>query len=293
MSSLDGLISSSWRTYLYRLLPILKALAFISLVFALARPQLSLKEEEIKAEGIDIIIAMDISTSMLAEDFTPNRIEVSKALAQEFVSKREHDRLGIVVFGGEAYTQTPLTTDHDIVNNLLSQLECGILKDGTAIGMGLSSAVNRLKESEAESKVIVLLTDGVNNSGYVDPRKAAEIATEFDIKVYTIGIGSNGVTSMPNSGNRRQGFNFRRMRAELDEQLLYEIAQVTGGTYFRATTGEDLKLVYDEIDKLEKTEIEVNIMRRYTEEFRFFLIIGLILLGFDFLLRKTLLHNIP
>lgn len=286
---LGAMDSFNWIDYLRYLMPVLRALALALLICAIARPQQSLKEEEITAEGIDIMIAMDLSTSMLAEDFKPNRIEVSKALAQEFVLKRPYDRMGLVVFAGEAYTQSPLTTDHQIVNNLLSQLQCGILKDGTAIGMGLSSAVNRLKDTESKSKIIVLLTDGVNNEGYIDPYQASNIAKELGIKVYTIGIGSNGYAP---SGQQNRFFQARKSRVELDESLLKHIATETGGKYFRAQTAEDLQTVYSEIDRLEKTKIEVNVMKRYTEEYRWLLALALCLLGFEFLLRHTLLRSV-
>ena len=281
--------SSGLLGYTQYIMPLLRAISFILLVCALARPQQTLKEEEITAEGIDIMIAMDVSTSMLAEDFSPNRIEVSKALGQEFILKRPYDRIGLVVFAGEAYTQSPLTTDHQIVNNLLSQLRCGVLKDGTAIGMGLSSAVNRLKDSESNSRIIVLLTDGVNNEGYIDPYQASNIAKELGIKVYTIGIGSNGLAK---SGQQGGFFRSRRSRVELDEALLQHIAVETGGKYYRAQTAEDLQTVYNEIDQLEKTKIEVNVMKRYTEEYRGLLLWALILLGIEFILRHTFLRSI-
>jgi Ca-activated chloride channel homolog len=289
MPDLGSIGGTHWMNYLQYLLPLLRAISFILLVCALARPQQSLKEEEITAEGIDIMIAMDISTSMLAEDFRPNRIEVSKALAQEFVLKRPYDRIGLVVFAGEAYTQSPLTTDHQIVNTLMSQLQCGILKDGTAIGMGLSSAVNRLKDTESKSRIIVLLTDGVNNEGYIDPYQASNIAKELGIKVYTIGIGSNGYAG---SGQRGGIFSNRKSRVELDEKLLQHIATETKGKYYRAQTAQDLQTVYNEIDQLEKTKIEVNVMRRYTEEYRWLLALALSLLAIEFLLRHTLLRSV-
>ncbi len=283
---------STWRVLLSYLIPILRTLAYGSFVIALARPQTSVKEEEVKAEGIDIVIAMDVSTSMLAEDFQPNRIEVSKALAVEFVDKRKYDRIGLVVFGGESFTQCPVTTDHMIVKSFLSRLHCGMLEDGTAIGMGLSSAVNRLKESEFKSKIIILLTDGVNNRGYIDPSTAANIATEFGIKVYTIGIGTSGMTRMP-TGFGNGSFAFRTVRGELDEKLLREIAGQTGGKYYRAQSSEALKQIYDDIDKLEKTEIEINVLTRYFEEYYRFLKWGLIFLVLEIILKRTILRVFP
>ncbi len=284
MSDLSAFTDSKldWISLIY---PILRALAFTLLTIAIARPQQTLKEEEINAEGIDIMIAMDVSLSMQAQDFKPDRMTVSKSLAQDFVLKRTYDRIGLVIFGGESYSQSPLTTDHQIVNTFLSQLQAGMLGDGTAIGMGLASSLNRLKESESKSKVIILLTDGVNNSGYIDPYQAANIAKELGIKVYSIGIGSNGFA---NGGGR---FN-RRARVELDEKLLYHIANESGGYYYRAESSEDLESIYNAIDQLEKTKIEVNVMKRYTEEYRPFLIGGLLILLLEFLLSHTFIRKV-
>jgi len=292
LSSISGLDGQSWRTWLAKILPILKLISFISLVIAISRPQTMLSEEEIKAEGIDIIVAMDVSTSMLAEDFRPNRIEVSKSLAIEFVGKRQYDRIGLVVFAGEAFTQCPLTTDHEILINFLARLQCGMLQDGTAIGMGLSSAVNRLKDSESKSKIIILLTDGVSNMGYIDPMTAADIASKFGIKVYTIGIGSNGRTKSAN-GFGSGGFRFGTVRGELDEELLKEIAGKTGGKYYRADTAEALNTIYEEIDTLEKTEIETSVINRYTEEYPWFLGLSLMLIMLGFLLQNTIINTFP
>jgi Ca-activated chloride channel family protein len=263
------------------------------LIVALARPQLTLKEEQIKAEGIDIMLAMDLSSSMLAQDFKPDRLTVSKVVASDFVDKREYDRIGLSVFAGESFTQCPLTTDHRVVKDFLGGLTCGILDDGTAIGMGLASAVNRLKDSEAKSKVVILLTDGVNNSGYIKPLTAAEIAREIGVRVYTIGVGSIGEAVSPISRRSNGTYVFGIARVEIDEALLAEIAQMTGGKYFRATTAEGLEEIYREIDRLEKTEMDIKVMRRYSEEFRFFLWLGLGLLFFELLLRFTLLRTIP
>ncbi len=292
LSSISGLDGQSWRTLLAKILPLLKLISFVSLVIAMTRPQTMLSEEEIKAEGIDILVAMDVSTSMLAEDFRPNRIEVSKSLAIEFVQKRQYDRIGLVVFGGESFTQCPLTTDHEILINFLARLQCGMLQDGTAIGMGLSSAINRLKDSESKSKIIILLTDGVNNMGYIDPITAADIASKFGIKVYTIGIGSNGRVNQPN-GFGSGSFRFGSVRGELDEALLKEISGKTGGKYYRAVSAEALKTIYEEIDTLEKTEIETSVINRYTEEYPWFLGLGLILMLLGFLLQNTILNTFP
>jgi len=245
MSSLESLNEvQSIRGRLRALLPILRVLSFIALVIAIARPQLTLKEEEIKAEGVDIVLVMDLSSSMLAQDFKPDRLEVSKKVASDFVDKREYDRIGLGVFAGEAFTQCPLTTDHRVVKEFLAGLRCGILEDGTAIGMGLATAVNRLKESEAKSKVVILLTDGVNNAGYVKPMTASEIAREFEVKVYTIGVGSTGEAYSPVSRRSDGKYIFGLARVEIDEELLIQIADMTGGKYFRATSAESLENIY-------------------------------------------------
>lgn len=294
MSSLKALEGiHSIRGRLRALLPVLRGLAFIALVIAMARPQRILKEEEIKAEGIDIALVMDLSSSMLAQDFKPDRLEVSKRVAGDFVDKREFDRISLAVFAGEAFTQCPLTTDHRIVKEFLDGLKCGILEDGTAIGMGLATAVNRLKDSEAESKVVILLTDGVNNAGYVKPLTAAEIAREFNVKVYTIGVGTTGDALTPVSRRSDGRYIFGLARVEIDENLLRELAEMTGGKYFRATSEESLEQIYAEIDQLEKTEIEVTSVRRYTEEFHHFALWGLIFLILEITLRYTVLRTIP
>lgn len=283
----------SWRSRLMLLLPILRGLAFVALVIALARPQLVLKEEDIKAEGIDIFLAMDISSSMLAQDFKPDRLGVCKAVAAEFVNKRQYDRIGLTVFAGEAFSQCPLTTDHNIVQTYLAELECGVLKDGTAIGMGIGSAVNRLKKSESQSKVIILLTDGVDNyNAYLHPIQAAQIAVEQDIKIYTIGVGTIGKAYAPVSALANGKYRFNLVPVEIDEELLQTIADMSGGQYFRATTMENLKEIYNEIDRLEKTEIEVTTVKRYSEEFHRFAFWGILLVVLELLLRYGLLRGI-
>ena len=284
--------SQNWRSLLHRFIPILRYLGLAFLIIALARPQLVLKEEEVKAEGIDIMLVMDLSSSMLARDFKPDRLSVSKDVASTFVDKRKYDRLGLAVFAGESFTQSPLTTDHRIVKDFLAGLEAGMLEDGTAIGMGLASAVNRLKESEVKSKIVILLTDGVNNSGYIKPMTAAEIAKEIGVKVYTIGVGSMGSAISPIS-KRGGKYVFGMSRVEIDEELLREISSLTGGKYYRATTEESLQQIYAEIDHLEKTEIEVSVYKRYSEEFRKFLFFGLLLLILEWILFRTVLRVIP
>ncbi len=294
MSSLQAFAGAdAWRGKLRVILPILRALCFAALVIVLARPQKTLKEEIVKAEGIDIALVIDLSSSMLAQDFTPDRLEVSKKVASEFVDKREHDRVGLAVFAGEAFTQCPLTTDHRVVKDFLKGLRCGILEDGTAIGMGLATAVNRLKESKSDSKVVILLTDGVNNSGYVKPETAAEIAKEFNVKVYTIGVGSTGDALAPVSRRSDGRYIFGLAPVEIDEALLKEIAESTGGRYYRATSEKALEEIYTAIDRLEKTEIEVSTVKRYSEEFAPFLLFALLCLSLEIVLRYTLFRTIP
>ena len=293
MPAMDNFSASSIRGRLQVILPILRALAFIALVIALARPQKSLREEDIKAEGLDIMMAIDLSSSMLAQDFDPNRLEASKRVGRDFIAKRAYDRVGLVVFAGEAFTQCPLTTDHDVVQQFLASLECGILEDGTAIGMGLATAVNRIKDSPVKSKIVILLTDGVNNTGYVAPLQAAQVAQEFGVKVYTIGVGSTGQTMAPSARRRDGRYVFNMVRVEIDEALLTQIAQMTGGKYYRATDEASLINIYDTIDQLEKTEIDVTVIKRYSEEFYWFVIIGLIFLALEVFLRYTVLRTIP
>lgn len=283
----------SWRSFLYPLLGVLRILSFVAIVCALARPQEILKEEEVTAEGIDIMMIMDLSSSMLAQDFNPDRLSVSKRVAQEFVDKREYDRIGLVVFAGESFTQCPLTTDHRVVKDFLANLQCGLLEDGTALGMGLASAVNRLKESAAKSKIVILLTDGVNNAGYIKPITAAEIAEEFDVKVYTIGVGTQGQARSPVRRRSDGSYIFGMARVEIDEKLLTEIADMTEGKYYRATTEASLEAIYAEIDQLEKTEIQTSSFRRYTEEFRKFLFFGLLFLLIEIVLRMSIFRTLP
>ncbi len=282
----------SWRGQARNLLPLLRALAFTALVIALARPQLTLKEEVIKAEGIDIFLVIDLSSSMLAQDFKPDRLEVCKRVAAEFVAKRKYDRIGLAVFAGEAFTQCPLTTDQRMLTDFINGLRCGILEDGTAIGMGLATAVNRIKDSEAKSKVIILLTDGVNNAGYVRPLTAAEIARQFGIRVYTIGVGREGEALSPISRRSDGRYVFGLARVEIDEELLVQIADLTGGRYFRATNNRSLEEVYVEIDRLEKTVIEVTSVKRYSEEFYRFVWAAVLLLVAELVLRYGLLREL-
>ena len=293
MSDLRGLEGiNSVKAKFFKYLPVLQIFAFTTFLFALARPQLSLTEEKVKAEGIDIMLVIDLSSSMLSKDFDPDRLEVSKMVAKEFVSKRVHDRIGLTVFSGEAFTQCPLTTDHNIVTDFLTNLQVGMLQDGTAIGMGLATAVNRLKDSKAKSKIIILLTDGVNNSGYINPMTAAEIALEYGVKVYTIAVGSMGQALSPVNRMSNGEYMFAMASVEIDTELLKQISELTNARYFRAVDRESLESIYAEIDKLEKTEIEINVYKRYRDEYRKFLFVGLILMLFYFLMRQTLLRTL-
>jgi Ca-activated chloride channel family protein len=283
----------SWRTVLASILPWLAIMGILFAILALARPQVVLVEERIKAEGIDIFLAMDLSSSMLSKDFTPDRLSVSKQVAIDFVEKRPYDRLGLASFAGEAYTQSPLTSDHKIIQKLLSELRCGYLSDGTAIGMGLATAINRIKDSEAETKIIILLTDGVNNAGYIDPQTATDIAVEYGIKVYTIGVGSMGMALSPVGRTRNGQYQFARTRVEIDDKLLLEIAQKTGGEYYRAINADELQAIYAKIDELEKTEMEVTIIRREKEYFRHVLSISFVLFSVYILLKYQVLRLWP
>jgi Ca-activated chloride channel family protein len=258
----------------------------------MARPQLNLKEEKVKAEGIDIMMALDLSSSMLSKDFSPDRLEVSKMVAEEFVGKRQYDRIGLVVFAGEAFTQCPLTVDHNIVKDFLSDLKVGMVQDGTAIGMGLATAVNRLKDSDAKSKIIILLTDGVNNTGYINPITAAEIAKQYGIRVYTIGVGTMGSAMSPVNRGIDGEYYFAMSRVEIDTELLKKISEMTSGQYFRAIDRASLENIYAEIDRLEKTEIEVNVFKRYKDEYRPFLMMGLGLILLSFILQHTIFKTI-
>ena len=250
LSTLKG-IGTKHFTYKHILRHVMFAfrmLAFALLIIALARPQSTLNWKNEKTEGIDIVLALDISSSMLARDFEPDRLEASKDLAIQFINGRKNDRIGLVVFSGESFTQCPLTTDHNVLINLFRDIESGIIEDGTAIGMGLATAVNRLKDSKSPGKVIILLTDGVNNAGTIAPITAAELAQTFGIKVYTIGVGSMGQAPYP--VNTPYGVQLRNMPVEIDEELLEDIAQSTGGKYFRATNNDKLQQIYEEIDQM-------------------------------------------
>lgn len=263
----------------------LRCLALSALIVALARPQSSLSWQNSTTEGIDIMITSDISGSMLAEDFQPNRMEAGKNIAIDFIKNRPNDRIGLVIFSGESFTQCPLTIDHDVLINLFKDIKNGMIDDGTAIGMGLATAVNRLKDSEAKSKVIILLTDGSNNAGSIPPITAAEIAKQFNIRVYTVGLGTKGFAPYP--VQTPMGVQYQRIPVDVDEVTLGKIASITGGKYFRATNNETLKNIYEQIDKLEKAKIDVTQYHKKTELFLPFAIIALLLLLLEFGLKNT------
>ncbi len=270
---------------------VLRSIAIAALITALARPQTSLSWQDVTTEGIDIIIALDISGSMLAEDFKPNRLEASKQVAMDFISERPYDRIGLVVYAGESFTQCPLTTDHDVLLNLFDDIDFGIIEDGTAIGMGLATSVSRLKDSEAISKVAILLTDGSNNRGTIPPITAAEIAQEFGIRVYTVGVGSNGTAPMPMKDQFGRTV-YQNVPVKIDEKTLKEIASIADGQYFRATNKNNLESIYKEIDKLEKSKIEVTEYKKKSEKFWPFASVSAILLLLEFFLRNIIFKGI-
>lgn len=287
---------TSYGTFLVKLAPglfVLRLLELSALIIAMARPQSVDEYNQIKkTEGIDIVLSVDISGSMLARDFRPNRLEALKNLAAQFIRNRPNDRIGLVVFAGESFTKTPVTTDKEVILRTLSEITFdNRMEQGTAIGMGLSTAVNRLKESKALSKIIILMTDGVNNAGAIDPRIAAELAAEYNIKTYTIGIGTNGTAPSPVAIDANGNFIYQNVPVEIDEELMGFIAERTGGLYFRATGNEKLKEIYDEIDKLEKTEIEEFTYSARKDLFRPLVILGLTLLILEFLLKNTLFKS--
>lgn len=272
--------------------PTLRALALTAFLVALARPQTGITTENVRTEGIDIVMVLDVSSSMLAEDLTPNRLEAAKAVGAEFVGGRRNDRIGLVAFAGEAFTQAPLTFDYGVVQSLLGELETGMIEDGTAVGMGLATAVKRLQASPADSKVVVLLTDGSSNRGEIGPVTAAQMAKALDVRVYTIGAGSQGTARVPVQ-DPLGGTRYATMRVDIDEATLRQVAELTGGRYFRATDTESLAAIYEEIDQLERTEIEVQNFTQYGEEFPLPLGVGFLLLLTELALAQTLLRRLP
>jgi Ca-activated chloride channel family protein len=281
---------STFRHYLRHILFTLRTIAIGLLILALARPQKTDKFQNVSTEGIDIVLTQDISGSMLARDFKPDRLEAAKNIATEFISGRPYDRIGLVVFSGESFTQCPLTTDHAVLINLLREIQSGMIEDGTAIGMGLATAVNRIKDSQAKSKVIILLTDGVNNKGEIAPATAAGIAKTFGIRVYTIGVGTEGVAPYP--VQTPYGLQYQDMAVEIDEEILQEIAQTTGGKYFRATDNNSLIQIYKEIDKLEKSKIDVKQFTKKEEKYLLPALVAFCMLIIEMIARNTVFKNL-
>jgi len=285
-----ALAGTTFRHYIRHILFVFRIIAVTLLIIVLARPQATDRFQDISTEGIDIVLTLDISGSMLARDFRPDRLEASKNVATEFISGRPYDRIGLVVFSGESFTQCPLTTDHAVLINLLREIQSGMIEDGTAIGNGLATSVNRIKDSEAKSKVIILLTDGVNNRGEIAPATAADIAKTYGIRVYTVGVGTQGVAPYP--VNTPYGIQYQDMPVEIDEGILREIAQNTGGKYFRATDNNKLEEVYSEIDKLEKSKIDVRQFSRKEEKYFLPALIAFCLLALEILVRNTIFRNL-
>lgn len=282
------------RVYLRHLPVILRIFALALLITILARPQSTNRWENVTTEGIDIVIALDISGSMLAMDFKPDRLEASKDVAVEFISGRPNDRIGLIVFSGESFTQCPLTTDRAVIINLFKEIKSGMIEDGTAIGVGLANAIARLKDSKAASKVIILLTDGVNNQGAIDPLTAAELAKSFGIRVYTVGIGSIGTAKYPVGKNPWTGqMVYQDIPVEIDEAVLQQISDMTNGRYFRATNNQKLREIYAEIDKLEKSKIDVKEYSKKQEEYKWFAFAAFMFLLIEILLRNTVFRKIP
>lgn len=281
----------SWKSFLRPVLFLLRLLTLCCLIIALARPQTRNDEQLVNGEGIDIVLCLDISGSMLAQDFTPNRMEAAKNVASEFIDHRPTDRIGLVIFSGESFTMCPLTTDRNVLKTQLFNVQSGLLEDGTAIGSGLATGVDRLRNSPSKSKVIILLTDGENNGGLIDPNTAKEIAKSVGVKVYTVGMGTEGFAPVP--VQTAAGVVMQREKVNIDEKLLTQIATETGGRYYRAKDNESLKGIYDEINQLEKSKIEVSNIRRYTEQFFPFALAAAICLLLELLLRWTLLRKFP
>ena len=282
----------SYKNYLLHLPFLLRIAALTLLVIVLARPQTTNSWQNSEVEGIDIMLALDVSTSMLSEDLKPNRLEAAKEVAAEFINGRPNDNIGITLFAGESFTQCPLTVDHAVLLNLIKEAKCGLIEDGTAVGMGIANAVTRLKDSKAKSKVVIMLTDGTNNRGEISPLTAAEIAKSFGIRVYTIGVGTNGTAPYPYP-MANGTVQYVNIPVEIDEKTLTQIAGTTGGDYFRATSNSKLHDVYEQIDKLEKTKLNVKEYSKRQEEYRRFALAAFLCLLLDVLLRNTILKKIP
>lgn len=281
----------SGRVKLRHLPVFFRILALVFLILALARPQRPIGSSPLSIEGIDIMLSLDISGSMMAQDFKPDRLQAAIKVAKDFISKRPNDRIGLVIFAGESFTQCPLTTDHRVLNTLLTNIQINVLEDGTAIGMGLATAVNRLKNSEARSKVIILMTDGVNNTGYIDPQTAMEMAIAENIRTYTIGIGKNGTAPYPVPDPFTGRTVYRDMEVQIDEELLKTISKGTGGEYYRAENNKELEDIYQKIDQLEKSRIQVSAYTPKEELFFTLLVIGLILLVAEWIIKAIYLKQ--
>lgn len=281
----------SIKVYLRHILFALRIVVITLIIIVLARPQSTNTWKNVTTEGIDIILAIDVSGSMLARDFTPDRLEAAKEIGIKFISGRQTDRMGLVIFSGESFTLCPLTTDHASLINMFKDIKMGILEDGTAIGSGLATAISRLKDSNAISRVVILLTDGVNNRGEIAPLTAAEIAKSYGVRVYPVGIGSIGTAPYP--VQTPFGVQYQNMEVKIDEEVLQQIAEMTGGRYFRATNNKALEQVYSEIDKLERSKIDVTEYNKREERFRIFGLIALLLITSEFVLRSTIFRSIP
>jgi Ca-activated chloride channel homolog len=281
----------TWKTMLRHVLFILRMLALSCIIIALARPQTGNEQQETTGEGIDIVFCLDISGSMLAQDFSPNRMDAAKQVASDFIDRRPTDRMGLVIFAGESFTMCPLTTDHSVLKSQLFNVQSGLLEDGTAIGSGLATGVERLRSSTSKSKVIILLTDGENNGGSIDPNTAKEIAKSFGVRVYTVGMGTEGFAPVPVQTSA--GVIMQREKVSIDEKLLKQIANETGGKYFRATDNENLSNIYKEIDRLEKSKFQVTTFTHYTEKFLPFVLVAVGCLVLEWILRFTLFRKFP
>ena len=293
-SNLESFDSKTLKSKLYPIINVFRIITLLLVIVALARPQeISNSTRTKTSSGIDIVIAVDISSSMLAQDLKPNRLEALKTVASQFINDRINDRIGLVIYAGESYTKTPVTSDKDVVIKSLSDVTFdGVIEDGTAIGMGLATSVNRLKESKAKSKVIILLTDGVNNSGFIDPSTAADLAANFEIKTYTIGLGTNGNARAPVALNPNGSFRFGMTKVEIDEELLKNVANKTGGLYFRATDNKKLEEIYNEINKLEKTEVEEIKYSDSEEKYRLLIIAAIGLIFVELILKYIVFRSI-
>lgn len=290
-TSAFGGMKPDFRVYMRHFPFVMRLIAIALIIIVIARPQSVNSWEETETQGIDIVMALDVSGSMLAQDLQPDRLQAAKKVASEFITDRPNDNIGLVIFAGESFTQCPLTTDHKVLLNLLNEIEFGMIEDGTAIGLGLATSVNRLKDSESQSRIVILLTDGTNNSGQVAPLTAADLARSYGIRVYTVGVGTKGMAPTP--VNTPYGIRIQNMQVDIDEKTLTEIAAMTGGQYFRAQDTEGLRQVYEEIDEMEKYLISVQNVTRRKELFLPFALAALGLILLELLLRRTWLRNVP